>query len=696
MARKANKSKSVAHKTQKADLARKQALKERLKKRQKRRPVAASFLGEAYELYDDGMYEDVCDLIEEQLTLHPQIESIGAWELLGNSAIQLQDSPTIARAYRRLCELMPDEIHFQVNYAAALLKLALPLLSQRAFERLIERWPNDPLSAGAPETLRDVREGVQETYGKFPWSEQERDELALLHEEMLYGLATNSFQHTIKFGEALLSQAPTFPPAFNNLALAYRETGQVAKAVALCEELLASEPFNPHALVILGDCLYAEGKRQQARETWSRLQTLEIQYRHRGDFAVRQMEALARLGEHAEVLQVLETAEQQDLFRSHDPMYAVAYHLAGVAAARLGQHRMASQHWTQALEINPNYHLAADNREDHEQPPGEQNGPWIQDRLPWLTKNVLLELSKMPAASANSRQSSQKDEQSSTFQMRAGVQWLMKHYPELPELVSDALRGGSPESRQMAIMICEGSESAEFHNRLREFAFSPHGSDQVRLSAASWLREHGLLTESNLKFWSKGEQTEVKMLCANITREGKNSLPEEVQDLHREAHETLRAGEFVRSEKLYRQCLAIAGEDPSLLFNLSSAIEQQRGRAAEAQALRDDIIRRWPDYFFGKIELVQRAIKRGDYELAREGLADLSKLEEYHVSEFVMLCFCHVELEIRAGRPESARSWIDQVRQIDPDNPNLEMFDRELNPANFNLRSSFKKLLGRH
>lgn len=672
MARKVKKTKSASHKQQKSELARKQAIKDRLKKQQKRRPQAAIFLEEAADLYDDGAYEDVCDLIREELALNPRAESIDALELLGQAAIQLDDSPTIARTFRRLSERLPSEIHFQVNYAAGLMRLMLPKLALQAFEQVLQRWPNDPLCESIQKTVRDLQGGVESIYAAFPWNESDRDKLAILHEEMLYGVGTNDFQHTIKYGEKLLPLAPTFPPAFNNLALAYREAGQAAKAVALCEELLARDPANPHAIVILGDSLYAQGKRTEAREVWSRLQTLDPQYQHRDDYLTRQIEALARLGEYEAVLGVLESAEQQNLLRSPDLMNAVAYHLAALAASRLGQHFTASQHWTRALEINPSYSTAAENREDHEQPLGEREGPWIENRLIWFPRDLALGRS-----------------------LEAGVRAILGLYPELPDLIGDALQMSSPESRELAIMICQESESAELLERLREFAFSPHGSDNVRMGAALWLRQKGVITDDNVTLWSKGKPTELTLLSAKITYEATNSISPEVDKLHSQAFAMLNAGQFAEAEKQYRECLAIAGDNPTLLFNLSTAIDNQRGRVAEAAALRADIIQRWPDYFFGKIHLVQQAIHQKDYEQAEQLLGALSKREQFHVSEFAMLGICYVEVELRRGRPEAARSWLEQVRQVDPDNPNLPMIDRELNRSSFSLRSLFSGLLGR-
>lgn len=667
MSRKSKQSKSAAHKQLKAQAKNRAAMKERLLKRQHRNKSFYDFLQEAYDLYDDGEYEEVRALLLQKFAQNPRAESDESLELLADTAVQLRDFSTIAKVYRKLTARVPDEVHFQVNYAAALATLMLPCLAKAAFEKLQKNWPDDPLTASAGETVQQLEQSIEEIYAKFPWTREERPALAVLHEEMMYGIAVNDFTHVIQYGEQLLARSPDFPPVYNNLAIAYRERGKLAEAVRTCEELLARNPDNPHAIVILGDTLYAQGRRREARAAWSRVNSLPAEMLNRADAVTRKLEAHIRLGEYAEALAAFEGGEDRNLFHDRDPQTAIDFHLAAVAAARLGQHRTASQYWTKALRINPNYDVAEENRHDHEQPVGERNGAWLEDRITWI-----------PQDWADAVRG-QRGERNLGRKMEDMIGKLATRLPELPDLITDTLTAGSPTQRKLAILICKGKLPA-LHERLRDFALSTYGTDKDRTSAVLWLQEQGFIRDKYVTVWVKGQQKEVKLLTAKISYEGKNDFSPAVAKLQEAGYRAIHQGDCVESERMYRKCLEQNGDHPSLLFNLAQALDLQ-DKSTEAERIKDDVIQRWPDYFFGRLEQAKRALNARDFERARQQLIDLGELDEYHISEITNLQFTWAELEIRVGQPEAAKMWIEQARQLDPDNPNLQMFEERLNPT---------------
>lgn len=667
MSRKSKQSKSAAHKQQKAQAKNRAAMKERLLKRQSRHESFYDFLQEANDLYDDGEYEEVRALLLQKFAQNPRAESDESLELLADTAVQLRDYPTIAKVYRKLTARVPDEIHFQVNYAAALAQLMLPSLAKAAFEKLQKNWSDDPLTASAGETVRQLEQSIEEIYAKFPWTSEERPALAVLHEEMMYGIAVHDFTHVIQHGEKLLARSPDFPPVYNNLALAYRERGKLAEAIRTCETLLARDSENPHAIVVLGDTLYAQGRRREARAAWSRIGSVPVDKLDRADALTRKMEAHIRLGEYAEALATFEDGDERNVFPAQDPQTAIDFHLAAVAASRLGQHRTASQYWTKALRINPNYGVAEENRHDHEQPVGERSGAWLEDRITWIPQDW--------ADAARG----QRDEKNFGRKMEEMINKLAARLPELPDLITDALTAGSPATRQLAIMICKAKIPA-LRERLRDFALSPYGTDKDRTAAVLWLQEQGVIRDKYVTVWVKGQQQEVKLQSAKINYEGKSDFSPAVVKSHDAAYRAIHEGQFAEAERLYRTSLERNGDHPTLLFNLAQALEFQ-DKTAEAERIKDDVIQRWPDYFFGRLEQAKRAMEARDYERARQLLIPLGELDEYHITEITNLQLTWAELEIRAGQPEAAKTWIDQVRQLDPDNPNLPMIEERLNPT---------------
>ena len=139
MSRKSKQSKSAAHKQQKAQAKNRAAMKERLPKRQHRHESFYGFLQEAYDLYDDGEYEQVRVLLLQKFAQNPRAESDESLELLADTAVQLRDYPTIAKVYRKLTARVPDEVHFQVNCAA-------DVRDPDLVSRLREAGANKPIS----------------------------------------------------------------------------------------------------------------------------------------------------------------------------------------------------------------------------------------------------------------------------------------------------------------------------------------------------------------------------------------------------------------------------------------------------------------------------------------------------------------------------------------------------------------------
>jgi hypothetical protein len=203
----------------------------------------------------------------------------------------------------------------------------------------------------------------------------------------------------------------------------------------------------------------------------------------------------------------------------------------------------------------------------------------------------------------------------------------------------------------------------------------------------------GIVKENKLTLWTKGSQTEVKLLHSKISFAGKKEFPVVAQQLHDRAYALMNDDRFAQAEKLFRECVKIVGDEPAMLFNLATAIQQQ-GRTTEAKWMLDDVIHHWPDYFFGKLELARRAAQARDHERAREILDSLRDREEYHVSEYMSLCFYYAELEMNCSRPEAAEPWIEQARQVQPDHPQLPMIERQLKASRFSMNSLFSGLWG--
>jgi Flp pilus assembly protein TadD len=96
------------------------------------------------------------------------------------------------------------------------------------------------------------------------------------------------------------------------------------------------------------------------------------------------------------VLAVFHQAEQAPTAENdrHNPM---VWHLAAVAALRLGREPEAKGYWQQALKLRPGFDLAQENLADLRQPKEKRNAPWAFPLNNWLNVSTVKELSRLIA-----------------------------------------------------------------------------------------------------------------------------------------------------------------------------------------------------------------------------------------------------------------------------------------------------------
>jgi Flp pilus assembly protein TadD len=143
------------------------------------------------------------------------------------------------------------------------------------------------------------------------------------------------------------------------------------------------------------------------------------------------------------------------------------------------------------------------------------------------------------------------------------------------------------------------------------------------------------------------------------------------------ATEALQRGNATEAERLFKRALEVAPNEPDILNNLGAAYASQ-GRYDEAEALLHKIYREHPDYFFGIVGMANLHTLQGDTEQAKALLQPLLSRKRLHFSEFATLCKAHIQLYLAEGRPESAQSWLDMWANIDPDNPDIRYWRRQI------------------
>jgi hypothetical protein len=80
----------------------------------------------------------------------------------------------------------------------------------------------------------------------------------------------------------------------------------------------------------------------------------------------------------------------------------------------------------------------------------------------------------------------------------------------------------------------------------------------------------------------------------------------------------------------------------------------------------------------------------GDLEQAKARLELLLQQRRLHVTEFAALCNAEIELSLALGSRDSARAWLDMWKRVQPDNPQLDYWRRQLRGSSW-----WQRLTGR-
>jgi len=164
-----------------------------------------------------------------------------------------------------------------------------------------------------------------------------------------------------------------------------------------------------------------------------------------------------------------------------------------------------------------------------------------------------------------------------------------------------------------------------------------------------------------------------------------------VEALLRRSLAFLRAGKGAESEALLKQALDIQPDEPALLNNLGQAYILQ-GQEQKANELAFEIHERFPDYLFGRTNLANILIEEGKIEQAKEMIAPLFLRKRLHFGEFGALCVVQIQLSLAEGNRDVAESWLDMMKDIIPDDPNILAMEMRVRPS---VKALLKNILRR-
>ncbi|MBI4494055.1 MAG: tetratricopeptide repeat protein [Chloroflexi bacterium] len=630
--------------------------------KQKRHPIPhpatssqqlVSELGRAHGLVRRRRWTEARDLLEALSRRYPQEAEI--LTALVNVYYELRELRGYQRACERLLELMPDDPEILTRLAGAYLTNMQPVSALRTFRRFLEHWPDHERASRARATVADLEAEVSTILAELGLSGEDGPELAAMHEQAQALVEQGQYARARAVAEQVVRRRPDFVPALNNLSQLHAIEGQLGQAIATAQRVLALDPGNVHALSNLVRYLCLSGRVDEARTLAEQLKGIESE---RLDAWLKKAEALSYLGDGQGVLEAFRGAEAAGLLRPPlgDPLL---YHLAAVAAMWLGDLDQARRRWQELLRLAPGFELARANLADLRKPVGERHAPWPFNFGNWVSQQTVRDLAALARPLSRRR-----GDQAITQTVRR----YLRQHPALASLVPLLLERGDPEGREFALRLALMAETPELLNALRDFALGQRGPDAFRMEAAQAATQAGLLPPGPTRFWVRGAWQEVLLLGFEIHGEAATQYRPQVQRWHDAALEALQEGDGARAASLIERALEAEPDAPSLLHNLAAAYELQ-GRVQEAEAISRELHQRHPDYLFARASLARLAVQRGKLDEARALLDPLLTRRRFHTSEFRAFCGAQIELALAEGKRDGARSWLEMLAGVDPDDP---------------------------
>lgn len=255
---------------------------------------------------------------------------------------------------------------------------------------------------------------------------------------------------------------------------------------------------------------------------------------------------------------------------------------------------------------------------------------------------------------------------------------FVQQHPVLAALVPLLLDHGDPTGREFALRLALMVETPDMFAALAEFALGQRGPDEARHRAAIAAQQAGAIAAGQVRLWMRGAWQDLILIGFEVSDEPQiQGIKPQVLKLQQAATVALRAGDAVGAVPLLQQAIQLQPSEPGLYNNLASAYSMQR-RNEEARTLIHEIRTRFPNYFFGSVNLAMLHIQDGELDAAQALLDQLLTHKRLHTTEFSALMNVQVELAVARGNHDPARSWLDMWAQAEPDNPRIATWRAQL------------------
>ena len=580
--------------------------------------------------------------------------------LMANTCLDVGDKHGYLLAVQKLLDLTPNKAEVKLGLASAYLANGYLALALQTYRQYHKSWPNNEHAGEIQKTIQQLEKALTAYFSEIGFSLDTDLGFASKHEELRLDMEQGNYIRSRQLAKILLQQRPSFIPVLNNLSLIEWLDDNLPGAIELCRKALESEPDNIHALSNLTRFLFMLGRRDEAKVFAKRLKESNASA---ADRWLKKVEGLSFIGDNEGVITVIDQAKQA---KEQDTFTDILWHLCAVAEYRNGNHTKARKYWQKSAQASSNSTLAITNLEELKKPLHERVYPQAFPLNSWFSRKTIDAMS-----SEVERASRHKADQ--VFHEKVNI--FLESHPAIIQFVPEALSSGDVKCREFALQLANMSAHPKILLSLKEFVLGQNGSDALRLKGSQILSRFNIFNSGEMiRLWLKGSWTEIMMIGFQISHDAvPSTLKPSTLALMEKAINALHAKNGPEAEGHLRKAIEIQGEDPSLLNNLAMALQMQ-GKIAESDSIADHITARFPDYFFGHVITVRRALNEKQLETAKITLEKMMTKPELHFTEFSALCACQIDFFLADEKPEGAISWYEMWKQGYPDDPNWEKY----------------------
>jgi len=617
-------------------------------------------LTEAEELLLEDNTQQALNLLHELDNKFPRQPNILG--LTANAYLDTNNQHGYLLAVYKLHEITPNRADVKLGLAGAYLTNGYLTLAHQTFRQFIKHWSRDERVSDVQKTIQQLEKGLEELLAELGDVSERGYEFARQHEELRFMMESGNYSRCRQLAKKLLQQRPTFVPILNNLSQVEWLEGNLEKAIETGLKVLEIEPQNIHALSNLTRFLFMQGKRDEVGMLAKQLKDSNAPAVDRW---VKKAEALSFIRDDDGVLALLDQAKNA---KETDQLNEMIWHWFAVAEYRKGNHSKARSYWQKCANLAPYFELADKNLIELKKPLHERFCPQAFSIETWISRKTLETLTQTAQrASRNKNDDAFRKEVSEHF----------NRHPEFIQFIPAALTSGDEMSREFALQLADMSAHPAILETLKSFALGQEGPDSLRLDASQILSKHGALKSGEMvDLWLEGEWKPIMMMGFEISYDPpeRPTLKPAAQHLMEKAVYALRAENGGEAESHLRKALEIQKDEPGLLNNLAVALSMQ-GKHDEAEKIAGEIPTRFPDYFFGQVIAVRKAIHAGELEKAKPILDRMMQKPELHITEFGAMCACQIDFMIEDDKPEGAISWFEMWQEGYPDDPALKDYE---------------------